>query len=139
MMLRYPNLRRGRYGVTYDSRKGPVTLYGGKLVENVIQALARIIVFNQMGKMDQWLRPRDRDADTLAHVYAKDTGWSPDAPWRFKLAHTVHDEIVNVVPIPYEEDTKDTLTKIMSVPPSWGAGLPITCEVKSGASYGDCK
>ena len=59
MMLRYPNLRRTRHGIVYDSRRGPVSLYGGKMVENVIQALARIIVFNQKAKMDQWLRTMD--------------------------------------------------------------------------------
>jgi DNA polymerase len=124
MMLRYPNLRRGRYGVMYDSRRGPVSLYGGKLVENVIQALARIIVFNQMAKMDQHLRVLDAAAER---------------PWRFKLAHTVHDEIVCVVPKVYGGATEQTLTEIMSVPPSWSTGLPIACEVKSGVSYGDAK
>ena len=124
MMLRYPNLRRGRYGITYDSRRGPVTLYGGKMVENVIQALARIIVFNQMGKMDQWLR-------------ALDAAYKPKQ--RFKLAHTVHDEIVCVVPDVYDSEAKEKLAEIMSGPPSWSTGLPITCEVKSGLTYGDCK
>jgi DNA polymerase I-like protein with 3'-5' exonuclease and polymerase domains len=140
MMLRYPNLRRGRFGVTYDSRRGPVTLYGGKMVENVIQALARIIVFNQMGKMDQWLRPLDANAAELQRTHAAEADYEPiELPWRFKLAHTVHDEIVTVVPVPYEERTKTMLGKIMSQTPSWSAGLPITCEVKSGLTYGDCK
>jgi len=127
MMLRYPNLRRGRYGITYDSRRGPVTLYGGKMVENVIQALARIIVFNQMAKMDQWLRERDCKAH---HVVAGH---------RFKLAHTVHDEIVCVVPEGYVDEAKAKLEEIMSVPPAWASGLPVACEVKSGVSYGHCK
>jgi hypothetical protein len=141
MLLRYPNLRRGRYGVTYDSRRGPVTLYGGKMVENVIQALSRIIVFNQQAKMDQWLRSMDAHADDLAQTYIQDTGERgySDAPWRFKLAHTVHDEIVCVVPEPYVSDACSRLAKIMSQPPSWASGLPVACEVKSGVSYGDCK
>lgn len=141
MMLRYPNLRRGRYGVTYDSRRGPVSLYGGKLVENVIQALARIIVFNQMAKMDQWLRIADTNADAYAHIYAKDTGelGEGEYSWRFKLAHTVHDEIVCVVPVFYDLEATKKLTEIMSVGPAWSAGLPLACEVKSGVSYGDCK
>jgi DNA polymerase len=123
MMLRYPNLRRTREGILYDSRRGPVSLYGGKMVENVIQALARIIVFNQMAKMDQWLRPFDnRPGD-----------------WRFKVVHTVHDEIVCVVPQSWSKDTEAKMEEVMTQAPSWADGLPIACEVKSGYSYGDAK
>jgi len=139
MMLRYPNLRKGRYGLTYDTRRGPRTIYGGKMVENVIQALARIIVFNQMAKMDQWLRVMDDKAGSLQHEYIKDGGDTERCPWRFKLAHTVHDEIVCVVPNVYEQQAKNRLTEIMSTAPSWAAGLPIACEVKSGVSYGAAK
>jgi DNA polymerase len=124
MMLRYPNLRRTRQGIVYDSRRGPQSLYGGKMVENVIQALARIIVFNQKAKMDQWLRVMD--------------GIAEDG-YRFKLAHTVHDEIVCVVPALFAAGAKATLAGIMSHPPSWAAGLPVACEVKSGVSYGGCR
>jgi DNA polymerase len=125
MMLRYPNLRLAPYGAVYDSRRGAVSLYGGKLVENVVQALARIIVFNQQAKMDQWLRHLDTETEVKGS--------------RFKLAHSVHDEIVCVVPQNFEVETKAKLGEIMAVVPSWAKELPIACEIKSGESYGDCK
>jgi hypothetical protein len=121
MRLRYRNLHRTRKGIVYDSRYGPVSLYGGKLTENVIQALARIVVFTQTAKLDQWLRQQD----------------SP--MWRYKLAHSVHDEIVCVCPEAATETVKQKMTGLMSVAPAWAGGLPVACEVKSGLSYGQCK
>ena len=150
MKLRYPNLRNAPYGAVYDSRRGAVSLYGGKLVENVIQALARIIVFNQQAKMDQWLRGKDAVADGLVHEYIKDGGeglLSEEEEEegeevdrvRFKLAHSVHDEIVCVVPSIFDIEAMTKLSEIMTTVPTWADGLPVTCEIKSGQSYGDCK
>ena len=52
LRIRYPNLRRewedGKSRIVYDSRKGPVSIWGGSVVENVVQALARIVVGQQM-------------------------------------------------------------------------------------------
>ena len=48
LSIRYPDLKldtsESNSKYTYKSRKGPVSLWGGSLVENVVQALARIIV-----------------------------------------------------------------------------------------------
>jgi len=50
--IRYPNLRRvtkdDKTQIVYDSRKGEVSIWGGAVVENVVQALARIVVGTQM-------------------------------------------------------------------------------------------
>ena len=114
LYIRYPNLRReskdGKSQIMYDSRKGDVSLWGGSVVENVVQALARIIVGTQMIKINE----------------------------HYRVALTVHDAAVVVVP----EDEADTavrvITEIMSEPPAWAAGLPVACEAKVGATYGDC-
>jgi hypothetical protein len=49
---RYPNLRKIKAAdgdqYVYDSRRGAVKIYGGKLVENICQALARCIIGEQM-------------------------------------------------------------------------------------------
>jgi DNA polymerase len=114
LYIRYPNLRReskdGKSQIMYDSRKGDVSLWGGSVVENVVQALARIIVGTQMIKINE----------------------------HYRVALTVHDAAVVVVP----EDEADTavrvITDIMSEPPEWAAGLPVACEAHVGATYGDC-
>ena len=50
--IRYENLRRvtkdDKTQIVYDSRKGEIPIWGGAVVENIVQALARIIVGTQM-------------------------------------------------------------------------------------------
>jgi DNA polymerase len=57
LYIKYPNLRRwvndtGKEELVYDTKKGraviPNRIYGGKVVENVCQALARIAIGEQM-------------------------------------------------------------------------------------------
>jgi DNA polymerase len=114
LYIRYPKLRRetldGKSKVVYDSRKGLVSLWGGAVVENVVQALARIIVGEQMVKINEFYRP----------------------------ALTVHDAVVLVVPEDDQDAAVKCLTEIMSCAPDWAPGLPVACEAKVGATYGDC-
>jgi DNA polymerase len=127
MMIRYKNLRRvineqtGKVEFMYDGRNGPTRIYGAKVVENVVQALARIIVFNQMAMIDQKLRPLDR------------------TDGRYRVALTVHDEVVGIAPIKFCEQLLQMMLTIMRVVPKWALGLPITCEAASGENYGECK
>ena len=110
LYIRYANLRIENQKTVYDSRKGTVSIWGGSVVENVVQALARIIVAEQMLAMKERYRP----------------------------VLTVHDAAVVVVPRDEVESAKDYITKIMSTPPAWCPGLPVACEAKWGESYGDC-
>ena len=114
LRIRYPNLRRidkdGKKQIVYDSRKGEVSIWGGTVVENVVQALARIVVGLQMIEIDK----------------------------HYRVALTVHDAAVVVVPDDEVEAAMTLITGIMSIPPAWAAGLPIACEAKVGATYGDC-
>ena len=58
MYLKYPNLRKrqdpetGKHEYVYDTKKGRATIpnriYGGKVIENICQALARIAIGEQM-------------------------------------------------------------------------------------------
>lgn len=124
MMVRYNNLRSdGQGGYLYDSRYGPVKIYGGKVIENVVQALARIVVFNQMAKIDQWCRKQD----------------NPAAGRRYKVALTVHDEVVSVTPIDTAQPMYEFMMDAMSKPPSWAPTLPVACEGAIGDTYADCK
>jgi hypothetical protein len=110
LFIRYPELRLSDKKYIYNSRKGPVSLWGGAVVENVVQALARIIVGEQMLKLRERYRP----------------------------VLTVHDAAVVVVPKEEINEALAFIVQVMSTPPDWAAGLPVACEAKYGESYGDC-
>jgi DNA polymerase I-like protein with 3'-5' exonuclease and polymerase domains len=114
LRIRYPNLRRewedGKSRIVYDSRKGPVSIWGGAVVENVVQALARIIVGVQMLEIKK----------------------------HYPVVLTVHDAAVVVVPEDEITSATELVTGIMSKAPAWANGLPVACECKSGRTYGDC-
>jgi DNA polymerase len=120
-MIRYANLRREAYQYVYDGRYGPVKIYGGKFVENVTQALAKIVVFDQMARIEQLLRPMD----------------TPEQ--RHRVVLTVHDEVVCVVPEDKAEWALEMMEEQMKRSPSWAKDLPISCEGGVGDSYGDAK
>ena len=127
-MIRYPELSWDFVGdeknnFIYKGRYGPVNIYGGKVVENVVQALARIVVFDQMAKIDIEMRKND----------------NPLADCRYKVALTVHDEVVCVVPKSASSWALEFMTETMSVPPKWCANLPVSCEGDIGNNYADAK
>lgn len=95
----------------YYQRAEPVRLYGGKLVENVCQALARIIVGGQMLRIAR----------------------------RYNVAMTVHDSSISVVPEDALDEARAYIEECMHWTPKWAEGLPITCESKVGRSYGTVK
>jgi DNA polymerase len=110
LFIRYPDLRVSDNKYTYKSRKGVISIWGGAIVENIVQALARIIVGQQMLKLRERYRP----------------------------VLTVHDAAVLVVPKAEIQEAVAFTTQVMSTPPSWAEGLPVACEAKYGESYGDC-
>ena len=115
MRIRYKNLRKEwdeekqKTSIVYDSRKGPVYLWGGTVVENVVQALARIVVGLQMIEINH----------------------------KYRVALTVHDAAVCVVPEDEVDEAISYITGIMSVAPEWATGLPVACEANAGDTYGD--
>lgn len=125
MLLRYPDLAWNAHTreYTYHSRNGREKLYGAKLIENIIQALARIVVFEQTARIDQTLRKRD----------------DPAGGRRFRVVLSVHDEAVAVVPEADATECQQMMEACMSTPPRWAPDLPIACESAIGISYGDCK
>lgn len=116
LRIRYKNLRKEwddedqKLKTVYDSRKGKVSIWGGTVVENVVQALARIVVGHQMVNINE----------------------------TYRVALTVHDAAVIVVPEDEKEQAEALITGLMSVPPEWAQGCPVACEAKIGATYGDC-
>ena len=110
LFIRYPDLRLSDNKYIYKSRKGTTSIWGGAMVENIVQALARIIVGEQMLMIREKFRP----------------------------VLTVHDAAVIVVPKSELDQAVAFITEVMSTPPSWAKGLPVACEAKYGESYGDC-
>jgi len=114
LYIRYPelhyNTEESRSQYMYKSRKGPVSMWGGSLVENVVQALARIIVGEQMLKVNE----------------------------KYRVVLTVHDAAVVVVKKQELEAALEYITGVMSVPPNWANDLPVACEAGHGVSYGEC-
>jgi len=112
--LKYPELHLDTSEVktrmVYKSRKGPVSIWGGAMVENIVQALARCVVAEQMLKISE----------------------------RYRAALTVHDAVVCVVPDDEVEEATQFIVQCMMTPPDWAVGLPVACEAKHGKSYGDC-
>ena len=120
--IRYPALRRGEDGHeyinnarSYKNRHMDTTkwtkIYGGKVVENITQAVARIVVAEQMVAIGQ----------------------------RYHVALQVHDEVVCIVDEDKAEEARDFMVEVMSTPPKWAADLPVACEADIGANYGDAK
>jgi DNA polymerase len=113
LYIRYPDLKLNtdetKSGYEYKSRKGPVSLWGGSIVENVVQALARIIVGEQMLKLTERYRP----------------------------VLTVHDAAVCVVPEDEVNEACAWIVEVMSTPPDWAKGLPVACEAQVGKNYGE--
>jgi hypothetical protein len=121
MKLYYHNLRQvagGRFGTEWIFEYGGKIkrCYGGMLLENIVQALARIIT------MEAAVRVRMR----LAKL-------------KIPLALQVHDELVFVVKKEYEAVTRMVLEHELKVRPAWLPNIPLNCEVGSGPNYGDAK
>ena len=119
LRLRYPNLRlyeneEGKAEIVYDTKKGkaviPNRIYGGKVIENVCQALARIVIGEQM------------------LMVAK----------KYRVVMTVHDAIACIVPEAEVETAKEYVELCMRLRPAWALELPLNCEAGYGQSYGDC-
>jgi len=115
LSIRYPNLRTEGYELVYDTKRGAsvtaTKIYGGKVIENLCQALARIIIGEQMLKIAS----------------------------RYKVVMTVHDAVCCVVPEAEAEEAKEFVMQCMREAPAWAKGLPLNCEAGIGASYGGCK
>ena len=114
LYIQYPGLTwdvsESKSKYIYKSRRGTISIWGGSVVENVIQALARIIIGEQMIKINEKHRP----------------------------VLTVHDAVVCVIPKDEAEQAKDFIIEVMSTPPKWADRLPVACEANYGESYGDC-
>jgi len=104
LALRYPGLSitydvsTNNEVVTYDGRYGKKYIWGGLLLENIVQALARCVISDQMLMI----------------------------PW--KVATMTHDEVVVIVPDKEIEEANEVVHEIMITPPEWAPDLPLAAE-----------
>jgi DNA polymerase I-like protein with 3'-5' exonuclease and polymerase domains len=114
LLMRYTDLGyvESEKGIefSYATRKGRTRIYGGKVIENVCQGLARCIIAEQMLLIGK----------------------------RYKVVLTVHDAIACVVRDVEVEEAKLYVEECMRTAPAWAKGLPLSCESGVGKSYGDC-
>ena len=86
-------------GLGLNRKWGRIETYGGKLVENIVQATARDVLAHSMATLEAAGYP------TVMHV---------------------HDEVITEVP--YGHGSVDELCSLMSRGPKWSKGLPLAAE-----------
>jgi DNA polymerase len=101
LFLQYPGLKLGDDGnYFYQSRTGPTKIYDGLLTENVVQALARRAVAEQM------------------LVIAK----------KYRICLMTHDEIVLLARREDGKAAFEFAKQVMATTPKWAKGLPLKAE-----------
>jgi DNA polymerase len=111
LSLNYPELTRHSSGeFTYKTRMGVNKIYGGKVAENLCQAVARCVIGEQMIEIEK----------------------------KYRVVLTVHDAIACVVPDEEAHEARAYVEECMRTPPAWAQGLPLNCESGMARNYGDC-
>lgn len=114
LFIQYPDLRRvvdeesGKSAWVYTSKGLNVHIYGGKVIENVCQAVARIVIGEQMLRIAK----------------------------RYQVALTVHDSVAIIAPTAEREVAQAEVEGCMNWRPKWALSLPLACESSWGNSYG---
>ena len=127
MKIRYNKLRKneaGEYRYLANVRKKEWSyIYGGKAVENIIQALSRIVLTDQMLKMQGWLKTEKRK----------------DSRKYYQVVTSTYDEVVCCVPEYRAEECMSMMKNEMATAPAWCADLPLKSSGGWAKSYGECE
>ena len=103
-----------------DGRRIWKKIYGGLLVENITQAVARLFVSDALLRLETI---KDQAGNRV-----------------FDVVFMVHDELVVLFDETLDEKwVRDCLTWAMTTNPVWAPDLPLECEVNFGQHYGECK
>ena len=106
MALKYPNLRKsvsednGWDEWSYQAKDMRKKIYGGLLTENIVQALARIIVMWQSLQING----------------------------KYRVVMSTHDEAVAIAKTARAQHCLDFMAKWMSTAPAWCSDIPLNCE-----------
>jgi len=112
LYMQYPLLQRTRDGWSYKVRNGWEHIYGAKVFQGSIQALARCVIGDGMLRTQKTI---------------------PDLP----IALTIHDADYMVVPDLLAEVTMEQMIADLCVPPSWAPDLPLAAEGAFGKTLFD--
>lgn len=106
MQMQYPEAQ----GLSFlDSRiKMRKTLWGGVLTENLIQALARVDIADNMCDLDDWFA-ENPELDGV-------------------VALQIHDEIISIAKTEYAPIVFNKMVELMTTPPKWAPDLPLAAE-----------
>lgn len=113
MALKYPDLRKSRNEEngwdewSYQAKDQRKKIYGGLLCENIVQALARIIVAWQMLQISR----------------------------KYRVVMTTHDEVVALAKAAQGQKCIDFMAKCMSTAPGWCPDIPLNCEGGFDVNY----
>jgi DNA polymerase len=107
--LRYKVLPPKDNELRYQYGKRTHKIYGAKFLENIVQALARIVIMNAMLRL-----------------------W--DRGYQFKLQE--HDALAFVIPDNKVDEACRVIYEEVCRPPSWGKDIPLAADIGVGASYG---
>lgn len=110
-MLRYPHLHKEVDEWWYGEGRFRSKAYGGLICENLVQHLARQVLVGQMLKIQK----------------------------RYPIAHTVHDEVILVVPDHEAEEALAFMLDTMKTPPKWWPEIVLFAEGDIADSYGQAK
>lgn len=99
---------QGKEQYQYKTRKGVVKIYGGKVVENLCQAVARCVIAEQMIKIGK----------------------------KYKVVLTVHDAVACIAPVDEAKEAQQYVESCMRWRPEWASTLPLNCESGIGDNYG---
>lgn len=115
LLMRYEDLQAHEeekgLQFTYKTRQGRVKIYGGKVVENVCQAIARCVMAEQMLRISK----------------------------RYPITLTVHDSVVCCVKDSEVDEAATYISECMAYVPEWAKGLPVRGDVEVGKDYGNCE
>jgi DNA polymerase len=92
------------------TRAGRNRIYGGKVAENLCQAVARCVIGEQIIEIEK----------------------------RYRVVLTVHDAVACVVPEAEAEEARAYIEQCMRTSPKWAEALPLNCESGMATNYGDC-
>ena len=106
MALSYPQLKfAGINQYSYVSRNKTEYTWGGRITENIIQALARIVITDGIARIATYIEPLGG-----------------------RVVLTVHDEIVCVAPEAGANTIMDNIIELMCIAPEWAPELPLAAE-----------
>lgn len=112
LCIKYPGLSKDGEGqITYLDGQKIVKLFGGKVTENIVQAVAALVMRQQKTELIKF----------------------------YPVTMTTHDEFVCLVPEGDEEVFSKVAIEIMTRPISYLPGLPLSIESDTAVRYGDAK